>query len=118
MTAVHVEAAAGGWSELTLAEQLANVGSEVTRTIRADRAGRRDRRDRALDRALELFDLSATDARWRGSTRREILRAREEFCGLFFAPDPSKEAPEALERYFLQFAVRARSIGSEPRVAV
>ncbi len=37
-----------------------------------------------LTRGLELFDLTAGDDRWRGHRRREILRAREEFCRLFF----------------------------------
>ena len=114
MTAVHVEAAAGRWRQLTLAEQLANVGSEVMRAIRADRNGRPDRRDRAIDRALELFDMTATDERWHGATRREILRAREEFCGLFFTSDLPADAPGAQERYFLQFAVRARHVRLEP----
>jgi hypothetical protein len=32
---LHAEAGAGGWQALTLVEQLAHVGSEVERTIRA-----------------------------------------------------------------------------------
>src|SRR5260370_34747207 len=80
----HATLATGRWSTLTLAEQLANVGSEVERTIAAWEARRTDRFDKALARALELFDLTAGDDRWRGHRRREILRAREEFCRLFF----------------------------------
>ena len=54
-------------------------GSEVDRAIRAYNAGNRNRFDGALARALELFDLTAADDRWRGARRREILRARSEF---------------------------------------
>ena len=105
--AMHPDAAAR-WRSLTLVEQLAHVGSEVERTIRANLAGNAGRRAHALDRALELFDLSASDARWRGPRRREILRAREEFCRLFFGDDQSLGSAEGLRKYFLAFAVAAR----------
>jgi hypothetical protein len=108
MTA-HASLAAGRWSALTLAEQLANIGSEVDRTIAAWEGGRPERFDRALIRALELFDLTALDDRWRGHRRREILRAREEFCRLFFDDHPPPDAGRTLSAYFLRFAILARS---------
>lgn len=107
--AAHTAAAAGGWDRLSLAEQLANVGSEVERAIRAHGAGRRARWETALDRALELFDLTARDPRWRGHRRQEILRAREEFCRLFFGDSPPPGSAAGLRRYFLYFAIAARS---------
>lgn len=112
MATRHAEAVAGRWRSLTLLEQMANVGSEVERTIRAREAGRQARFESALARALELFDLSAADPRWRGPGRREILRAREEFCRLFFDPSVPAESAQSLTRYFLHMAVgaqRARS---------
>src|SRR5574341_800763 len=105
---VHAGLAAGRWQTLTLAEQLANVGSEVDRALRGWEARRRDRFERALERALELFDLTANDDRWRGHRRREILRAREEFCRLFFDDHPSTGSAPGLSKYFLQFGVLAR----------
>jgi hypothetical protein len=104
----HVDLAAGRWAALTLAEQLANVGSEVDRAIRAWEARRSDRFDNALARALELFDLTARDDRWAGPRRREILRSREEFCRLFFDDDVPSTAARMLSGYFLQFAVLVR----------
>lgn len=101
----HAGLAAGRWEELDLVGQLANVGSEVERAIQAWRNGRAERFDRALDRALELFDLSARDERWRGHRRREILRAREEFVRLFFEDPHDAVSAEGLRRYFLGFAV-------------
>jgi hypothetical protein len=104
----HAALATGRWTTLTLAEQLANVGSEVERAITAWEARRTDRFDKALTRALELFDLTVGDDRWRGHRRREILRSREEFCRLFFENDPQPAAARTLRAYFLSFAVLAR----------
>lgn len=100
--------AALGWGRFSLVEQMANVGSEVERAIRAHESGQHARFEHALDRALALFDLTATDDRWRGARRREVLRAREEFCRLFFDPTVPPESAEGLRRYFLAFAVSAR----------
>jgi hypothetical protein len=105
---VHADLAAGRWQTLTLAEQLANVGSEVDRAIRAREAGRSARFERALDRALELIDLTVQDERWRGHRRREILRVREEVCRLFFDDTAPRDSARGLSRYFLQFGMLAR----------
>ena len=107
-TPIHREAADGRWHALSLTEQMAHVGSEVERAIRAHASRNWSRFDNALTRALELFDLTAVDERWRGYRRREILRAREEFCRLFFDESVSNDSAGGLQRYFLAFAVAAR----------
>ena len=114
MTITHTDLAAGRWQALTLAEQLANVGSEVDRAIRAWEAQRSDRFERALQRALELFDLTATDERWRGHRPREILRVRGEFCRLFYDDSVPRGSARGLARYFLQFGVLARRRVASP----
>ena len=96
------------WSTMTLVEQLAIVGSEVERSIRARESANETRLHHALARALELFDLTAADDRWRGPRRREVLRAREEFCRIFYADDVPRDSARGLQRYFLAFAVVAR----------
>jgi hypothetical protein len=108
LSSAHPSLAAGRWQSLSLVEQLANVGSEVDRAIRAHAQGRADRLERALDRALELFDLTATDPRWPLHRRREILRAREQFCRVFFDETAESDLASYLAKYFLQFAVAAR----------
>lgn len=108
MATSHPTLAAGRWATLTLAEQLANVGSEVQRAVTAWAAGRTDRFERALTRALELFDLTAADPRSRGHRRREILRAREEVCRIFFGEAMPAASVHSVQRYFLEFAVLAR----------
>ncbi|MGH7655337.1 MAG: hypothetical protein ACREN6_11810 [Gemmatimonadaceae bacterium] len=104
----HPGLADGRWHSMPLVTQLANIGSEVERAIRAHEQSNTKRWTGAFARALELFDLTAADARWRGHRRREILRARELFCGLFYAVPRADGDAEFLSRYFLEFAVAAR----------
>jgi hypothetical protein len=107
-TAVHGDLGAR-WHAMSLVEQLGNVGSDVARAIRAHESGHAARFEAALSRALELFDLSAADPRWRGARRREILRAREEFCRIFFDGPSDPVLVAGLERYFRYFAVAANT---------
>lgn len=108
---------AARWGELTIAEQMAHVGSEVERALRASEAHDETRRDFAIARALELFDLTAADERWRGCRRREILRAREAFCGQLLAPDASAAGSMSLRKYFLAFAVLALQAPARQRLS-
>jgi hypothetical protein len=99
----HPGLAGGRWQQLSLAEQLANVGAEVGRMRRRAAA----QRTAAFERALELLDLTLADPRWRGRLK-EIARAREVLCD---AADGGREygaTLEDLDRYFLDFAVAAR----------
>lgn len=96
------------WQRFSIVEQLANVGSEVERAIRSHESGAQARFENALSRALDLFDQTATDPRWSLPRRREVLRAREEFCRLFFDPSVPGDAASSLRRYFLAFATAAR----------
>jgi hypothetical protein len=93
---------------MSLVEQMANIGSEVDRVFRGAEQGRPDRLDGAIDRALELFDLTASDERHRGPRRRGILTARESFCAAILSDDVSQTDRDSLSRYFLHFAVAAR----------
>lgn len=102
----HKELAQGGWQKLTLAKQLGNIGSEV---LRAHRSQGQDEKLfwGAVERALELFDLTLKDSRWLGR-RREIARAREVFCDAFYGGHEYKSSFKDLLRYFDQFAFVAR----------
>ena len=106
-TSLHAGLAAGRWFELSLLEQLANVGSEVGRATRAMSSGNEQRRAAALDRALELFDLTLADDRWR-ARRKEIARAREVVCDFLVGDNEYGSTAQSLDRYFLSFAVAAR----------
>lgn len=103
----HKELAAGRWFELSLAEQLGNIGSEVFRASRSQ--GKDETTFRlAVERALELFDLTLEDGRWRGR-RFEIARAREVFCDAVYGGKLYKSELEDLMPYFDHFALAARN---------
>jgi hypothetical protein len=103
----HRELASGRWGRLSLAEQLANVGSEVGRLCRFH--GRDERlATGAFERALELLDLTLADARWRGRLK-EIARARELLCDAATGGREYGSTLDAVDRYFLAFAVAARA---------
>jgi hypothetical protein len=103
----HAGLAAGRWSALSLVEQLANVGSEVGRAALASQRGDDGRMHAALERALELFDLTLADGRWRGR-RRELSRARELVCDFLVGDNLHRSTPQTLDAYFLPFAIAAR----------
>lgn len=108
MTVVHHAAlAAGRWHELPLVEQLANIGSEVGRATRAKSLGNEHRMASAMDRCLELFDLTLADRRWQGR-RGEIARAREVVCDYLIGDNAHGSTAESLDAYFLPFAMAAR----------
>jgi hypothetical protein len=107
--AQHRDLAAGRWSELSLAEQLGHVGSEVSRAIRWT-SRNPDLARGALDRALELLDLTLADPRQRGSVARlrEIARAREVVADFFAGPNQYGSTGPSLQKYFDAYAIAAR----------
>lgn len=102
----HQELASGKWQKLSLMEQLGNIGSEISRTI--NWRGKDEVLFRgAVDRALELFDLTLADPRWHGR-RQEIARTREVFCDIIFGRQEYQTTLPDLLRYFDQFAYATR----------
>lgn len=105
MTTHHKGLASGRWQTLTLAEQMGNIGSEVSR---ASLKRKKEKEfQSAVERALELFDLTLADPRWRGRYR-EIERAREVFCDATLGGDLYKNSLFDLVPYFDEFAIMAR----------
>lgn len=102
----HKNLAAGGWQKFSLAEQLANVGSEVSRAIKW--RGKDEKiYQNTIDRGLELLDLTIMDKRWRPQLK-ELTRAREVFCDAILGGKEYKSNLEDLNKYFFQFAVLTR----------
>lgn len=106
MEVIHKNLAEKGWRELSLCEQMANIGSEISR---ARNWQERDPQifENGVNRALDLFELTLTDPRWRGRLR-EIARAREVFLDCVYGSKEYKSSLSDLDRYFLSFAYCAR----------
>ena len=105
-TAIHQNLALGRWQQLSLPEQLGNIGSEISRTAKWQGKDK-EIFENTVDRALELFDLTLDDPRWKGRLQ-EIARAREVFCDIIFGDKKYKTSLEDLDKYFTQFAFMAR----------
>ena len=112
---LHRELSAERWWTFTLAEQLGNVGSEVSRALKwrhrnpGVSAG-------AMARALELIDLTLDDPRYRSSVARlrELCRAREVLLDFLVGSNQYGSTEATLQRYFDVFAAGAiRSRGRE-----
>ena len=102
----HKNLAKGGWQELSLTEQLGNVGSEISRALRWQ--GKDDKLFQgAIERAFELLYFTLGDPRWQRRLK-EIARARELLCDAIFGGKEYKSSLENLERYFFQFALASR----------
>ncbi|MBI4159541.1 hypothetical protein HY504_00030 [Candidatus Wolfebacteria bacterium] len=91
------------WQKLSLAEQLGNIGGEVHRAVK-EKGVHGERYENAVVRALELFDCTFADPRWRGARRKEIGRVREVFCDAALGGGMYKTTLEDLDRYFFGFA--------------
>ncbi len=94
------------WFSLSLAQQLGNIGSEV------GRAAKWQGKDEnsfwgAVSRALDLFDITQADKRWKESRVLEIGRAKEIFADAVLGGHEYKSSLKDLENYFMQFAIVA-----------
>jgi len=102
----HQLLAEGRWFTLSLTEQLANIGSEVHRAIRA--RGNENRYNGAIKRGFELFTLTLNDARW-CKRRKELTRVKELFCDAILGGAEYGTSLEDLDKYFNYFALAARN---------
>lgn len=103
---LHRRLSSGKWHQLSLMEQLANIGSEVSRTRKWQGKDKKIFWG-AVERTLELFDLTLEDRRWRGRFR-EIARARELFCDAVLGSKEYKSSLKGLDRYFFYYALAVR----------
>lgn len=102
------------WYRRSLVEQLGNVGSEVSRAINWRTRNPEIARG-ALDRALELIDLTLDDPRHRAAPARlrEICRAREVLLDFLIGSNQYQSTEDSLRRYFDAFALAASSYGRQ-----
>jgi hypothetical protein len=97
--------AAERWWTMSVAEQLGNIGSEISRAAKWTSRSP-ETAQAAFYRALDLFDLTLDDPRHRRSPARlrEIARAREVVVDLFHGANQYGSTFASLQRYFDAYA--------------
>jgi hypothetical protein len=103
----HKELAAGRWRKLTFAEQMANIGSEVERSLKWKSKHNDDYCQCSFDRALELLDLTIEDSK-NLSRLKELTRLREALVDFFFGTNQFVSTEASWKKYFACFTYAAR----------
>ncbi|MBU4455431.1 hypothetical protein KJ586_02890 [Patescibacteria group bacterium] len=98
----HKELASGRWQKMPLAEQIANIGSEVERTIIWKNKKNKEYADLAFERALELLDLTIGDKKNK-KRLKELTRVREALADYFVFDNIYKSTDELWRKYFYNF---------------
>ena len=102
----HKDLAKGRWQTLSLAQQLSNIGSEVSRTMKW-----KDKDTNlfwgAVGRTLELFELTLNDPRHK-MRLKELTRLHEIFCDAVLGGQEYNSDLKFLEQYFLYFTLYSR----------
>ena len=108
MSFQHKELAAGKWNALSFVEQMANIGSEVERTISWRKKNNQEYSNLAFDRSLELLDLTLADKKNKGRLK-ELSRVREALADHFFFDNSYQSTDQSWQNYFLAFNFAARA---------
>ena len=95
------------WFKLSFVEQMANVGSEVERTILWKEKNNPEYSKMAFERALELLDLTINDKR-NIKRLKELLRVREVLADYFAFNNEYQSTDKSWRDYFYPFNWAAR----------
>ena len=90
------------WDELTLAQQMVNIGTEVRRAINAEKKGNDERMKNECLAAVNLIALSIADAR-NIYRREEFLLAQRVLVDRFFGGNTYGSTAEQITGYYDAF---------------
>ncbi len=107
MSYQHKELAQGRWKTLSFVEKMANIGSEVERTLNWKAKKNEAYANLAFERALELIDLTLESETGFGRIR-EVARVREGFVDYFYGDNAYASNDEVWKKYFYFFTYAAR----------
>jgi hypothetical protein len=104
----HKNLASGRWFGMNFLEQMANIGSEVERTI-LWREKNKEYSQKAFDRALELLDLTIADKKNSSKQKlKELLRLRETLADYFEFDNQYRSSDNSWRNYFYGFNYASR----------
>ena len=101
---IHSDDLREKWPVYSIEYQMGNIGSEVSRALKWHDKNP-SRADKAIDRALELFDLTISANKDNSPRLREVLIAREEFCDYFFGGNSWHTDPNIMQKYYDGFSM-------------
>jgi hypothetical protein len=108
MSYQHKGLAGGRWKEMSLLEQMSNIGSEVDRALTWKAKNNVEYCQKAFERALELLDLSL-ESTSEFPRLKELARTREGLVDYFWGDNEYRTTENQWRRYFLYFALALRA---------
>ena len=103
----HKSLAEGRWAQLSLSEQMANIGTEISRALNWKRKNNEKYCLKSVVRALELISLTLDNITVK-SHIREITRLREIILDYFYGTNEFSSSEILWESYFNHFNYVAR----------
>jgi len=103
----HQKLASGKWEKLSFFEQMANIGSEIGRTISWRNKKNKIYSKGAFKRAVELLALTISDSK-NQKRLRELTRLREAMIDYFFGENEFSSSDKLWHNYFYPFNYAAR----------
>ncbi|MBL7073508.1 MAG: hypothetical protein ISS33_07065 [Candidatus Omnitrophica bacterium] len=107
MKVQHKGLAEGRWAKMPLCEQMANIGSEVSRALNWRKKGKDDFSKRAINRAFELIDITVVSTN-KYSRLKELLRVKETLIDFFYGENEFSSSETLWRSYFNHFNYAAR----------
>jgi hypothetical protein len=106
MSIQHKSLASGSWNKMELAEQMANVGSELERALSWKKKHNKEYSDKAVERMLELLSLTK-NVHSETSKLKEIARVYELLVDYFIGNNRFNSTSKAWRKYFGSFTYLA-----------
>jgi hypothetical protein len=103
----HKNLSEGRWQDFSLMEQMANIGSEVSRALTWRNKANDAYAKKAINRALELIDLTL-DGKFTFGRYRELCRLREALVDYFYGTNEFASNDALWLGYFNRFNFAAR----------
>lgn len=98
----HQKLASGGWEKLNFFEQMANIGSEVERSIAWKNKKNDSYSQKAIERAFELLNLTIASQQ-KQKKLKELTRLREMLVDYFFGQNQYSSTSKLWQKYFYAF---------------
>ena len=99
----HTTLAEGRWAQMSLPEQMLNIGSEISRANRWKSKDNEEQCRKAVFRALELISLTIEAQRGKHNLG-EFTRLYEVVCDYYLGDNEFNSDGASLQKYFDAFA--------------